>query len=73
MSEFQNGTIVVSRDGDTVGRIVLDDAGFAKVSGKQRIGNRMVQFSTFYEPVWEINVSWRIATDEEVRHYFDAN
>jgi len=71
--EFQNGTIVVSRDSDAIGRIVVGDVGFAKVSGKQRVGNRIVSFSTFYEPITEIERHWRLATDEEVRRYFDAD
>lgn len=73
MMEFQNGTIVVSRDSDAIGRIVVGDVGFAKVSGKQRVGNRNVSFSTFYEPITEIERHWRPATDEEVRRYFDAD
>lgn len=73
MTEFQNGTIVVSRDSDAIGRIVVGDVGFAKVSGKQRVGNRDVSFSTFYEPITEIERHWRLATDEEVRRYFDAD
>lgn len=73
MTEFQNGTTVVSRNGDAIGGILLDGEGFAKVKGKQRIGNRMVHFSTFYEPISEIERHWRLATDEEVRRYFDAD
>lgn len=73
MTEFQNGTIVVSRESDAIGRIVIGDIGLAKVSGKQSLGNRTIQFSTFYEPITEIGRHWRLATDEEVRRYFDAN
>lgn len=73
MTEFQNGTIVVSRDSDAIGRIVVGDVGFAKVSGKQLVGNRDVSFSTFYEPTAEIERHWRLATDKEVRRYFDAD
>lgn len=70
---IQNGTIVISRKGGAIGRLTLDDVGFAKVSGKQRLGERTVQFSTFYEPISEVERKWRLATDEEVRRYFDAD
>lgn len=73
MTEFQTGTIVVNRNSDAIGRIVIGDVGFAKVSGKQRVSNRDVSFSTFYEPIMEIERHWRLATDEEVRRYFDAD
>lgn len=71
--QLQNGTIVVSRNSDAIGRIVVDDVGFAKVSGKQRVGNRDVSFSTFYELMPVLHQNWRLATDEEVRRYFDAD
>lgn len=73
MTGFQNGTIVVSRSSNAIGRIVVGDVGFAKVSGKQRVGSRNVSFSTFYEPITEIEQHWRLATDEEVRRYFDVD
>lgn len=73
MTEFQNGTIVVSRNSDAIGRLVLNRFDFAKVVGEQRIGRRKVSFSTFFEHISVIKRNWRLATDEEVRRYFDAD
>ena len=71
--DFQNGTIVVSRDCDAIGRIAVDDAGFATVIGRQHLSNRTIHFSTHYAPISEIEQYWRLATDEEVCRYFDAD
>ena len=71
--QYRPGAIVVHRKDGDMGRLAYSTFGLS-VCGRQYVeGYGNAHFQTLGEPVDVVSKHWRIATDEEVRRYFDAN
>ena len=71
--ELRPGVIVVHRKDGDMGRLAHSTFGLS-VCGRQYVeGYGNVHFQTLGEPAQVVAQYWRLATDEEVRRYFDGN